>query len=240
MLDNFATQAAGLLAERLVRDIERRGRVSVALAGGQTPLAVYEAMAQPSIRERVDFSKVEFYQGDERPVGPADPLSNWGAACRMLLDPAGVPEENRHRMLGESPDLEAAASSYEQLLRARLSQGEITPVFDLLLLGIGQDGHTASIFPGTAAMREERRLVLANYVPQLNGSRLTMTWPVINAARSVWIMIAGASKREIVTRAVAHRDPSLPVSLVRPITGRCRWLLDRAAAAGLEPTTSGD
>jgi 6-phosphogluconolactonase len=151
-------------------------------------------------------------------------------ACTALLDPASVPAENRHRMVGEATDLEAAAADYAELLADRLPSHDGVPRFDLILLGIGTDGHTASLFPNTPGAAETERFVVANQVPQLHTTRLTITFPVINAARQVWFLVTGAEKSEILRRIVRDRDPALPASRVAPVDGRCLWLVDQAAA----------
>ena len=142
-------------------------------------------------------------------------------------------------MRGESADLDVAACEYETLLRERLPSMDSlpVPVFDLVLLGMGADGHIASLFPDTAALAETSRLVVANWVPKLNSHRLTVTYPVINAARSVWLIVTGAEKAETVRRAIEQHDSTLPVSHITPAAGQLVWLLDQAAASTLSPAS---
>lgn len=219
-------------AQTTVRD---RVSAHVALAGGNTPRAVYETLASSPHREAVPWKSIHVYQGDERPVGPGHPESNWGMACKTLLDPVDLPHENRCRMHGEADDLHAAADAYADVLRDRLPMENHLPVFDLILLGIGTDGHTASLFPGTDALDETKRLVVANRVPPLETTRLTLTYPVLNAAREVWFLVIGSAKADIVSRILQEADQSLPAAWVCPTTGICHWLLDTDAAAGLPP-----
>lgn len=233
VLDDFAGGAAARFVETCTVAVQERRRAFVALAGGSTPEAIYRTVVERAAGSTA-LRDVEFYQGDERPVPPEHPDSNWGMAAGAMLDPLGVPTNRRHRMAAESADPDRAAAEYETLIRGRLPQHEGRPVFDLILLGLGEDGHTASLFPGTPALRETRRLVVANPVPKLQTTRLTFTWPLINAARQVWVLVSGGRKRDIVRRALVDRDESLPVLGVRPGEGRCVWLLDRAAAAGVE------
>ncbi len=230
---DFAGQAAALFA-RWAQDAVAGGRLpAVALAGGQTPRDVYARLAAPPWRETIPWASLRFFQGDERPVGPDHPDSNWGMARRALLDRVAVRGEHLHRMIGEAADLDAAAAAYADILAEQLPASNGVPVFDLVLLGIGTDGHTASLFPGTPALHETCRSVVANPVAALGTTRLTLTLPVLNAAASVWFLVSGASKAGIVRRLLVDRDPELPASAVRPVTGRCLWLLDAAAAAGV-------
>jgi len=242
-LDNFAVEAAQLFARHCDAMIRQRlgrsdrSRIHVALTGGSAARELYRGLAQPEILAGFDASMIEFYQGDERPVAPSSPDSNWGMASATFLDPAGVPEEHRHRMHGESADLDAAAREYETLLRERLPLEDSLPIFDLVLLGMGPDGHIASLFPDTAALAETSRLVVANWVPKLNSHRLTVTYPVVNAARSIWLIVTGAEKAETVRRAIEQHDSTLPVSHITPAAGQLVWLLDQAAASTLSPAS---
>lgn len=233
VFDNYAETVAKRFANCCEGLIHQRGRAQVALTGGNTAKEFYKALVRPEIRGQFDVNAVEFYQGDERSVGPDHPDSNWGAAEALFLNPAGVPQTNRFRMAGEAADLDAAAREYETLLRSRLRPQRHVPAFDLLLLGMGDDGHTASLFPGTHALHETQRLVVPNDVPQLRTTRLTITYPVINAARAVWILIAGAQKADMVYRALEKRDPDLPIVGVVPKCGPLVWLLDGPAAGKL-------
>jgi 6-phosphogluconolactonase len=201
--------------------------VAVALSGGSTPKRLYEALAAPPLRDRVDWARLRFFFGDERSVPLGDPESNAGTALRTLL--AGVPTET-HPMPAETGDAEA----YERLVRSRVPRrrGGV-PAFDLVLLGMGADGHTASLFPGTAALAERDRLVVVNDVPALGTRRMTFTYPLLNAADRVWMLVAGADKRETLARvfaAAVRGERPYPVCGVSPAGGELVWWLDRAAA----------
>jgi 6-phosphogluconolactonase len=202
---------------------------TVALAGGSTPKRLYELLAAPPRRERVRWDAVEFFFGDERAVPPEHPDSNYGMARRALL--ANVPSR-AHRMAAEKDD----ADGYARLLGERIAKRRNgAPVLDLVLLGMGDDGHTASLFPGTAALSERARWVVMNDVPQLHTRRMTLTYPVLNAAERVWMLIAGAGKRPMVAECLAAAvrpsdPPARPILGVRPTHGELIWFLDTAAA----------
>jgi 6-phosphogluconolactonase len=208
--------------------IAARGRFRIALAGGSTPRALYEQLAATP---DVDWARTDIFFGDERAVGPEDPQSNFRMARETLLAPAGVPPENVHRLRGEDPDLDAAARQYEATLGA-------LPL-DLALLGMGGDGHTASLFPGTAALDEQTRLCVANDVPSMKTHRLTLTYPVLLAARDVLFLVAGPDKTDTLAAVLGptldgRRWPSQV--LLRRATPRPALLFcDRAAAAKLSP-----
>ncbi len=207
--------------------IAARGRFVVALAGGSTPKAMYQRLAKPPLRDQVDWQRVDVWFGDERAVPPDHPDSNYGMAARALLDHVPIDRMHVHRMEGERPPAEAARA-YESMLKSELDE---MPQFDLILLGMGPDGHTASLFPHTAALAEKSRLVSENRVDKLDTTRLTFTAPLINAARAVVIAACGAEKQPVL-RALASEaeDPALhPILLVQP-RGALAWLLDRAAA----------
>jgi 6-phosphogluconolactonase len=211
-------------------------RFTVALAGGSTPKRLYELLATPPWIDRVPWQQIEFFFGDERAVPSDHPDSNWGMAKRALLDRVPSPA---HRMEAEKGD----ADGYARLLGERITKRrDGVPVFDLVFLGMGDDGHTASLFPGTAALTERERWVVMNEVPQLHTRRMTLTYPVLNAADRVWVSIAGASKRPMVAECLAkaadpgHR-PARPILGVRPTGGELVWFLDGAAAgSAAEPT----
>lgn len=202
---------------------------TIALSGGSTPKRLYEILAAPPFRDRVRWQDVELFFGDERSVPPDHPDSNWGMAKRALLDRVPVVA---HRMEAEKGD----ADGYARVLGERIPRrrGGV-PVLDVVLLGMGEDGHTASLFPGTAALGERARWVVMNDVPQLHTRRMTLTYPVLNAAERVWILSAGAGKRTMVAEclaAAARGDdpPPRPIVGVRPSDGELVWFLDKAAA----------
>jgi 6-phosphogluconolactonase len=226
-----AEALAAALAERFAGLVERPAAApfTVALAGGSTPKRLYEILAAAPHRERVRWQDVELFFGDERAVPPEHPDSNYGMAKRALLDHVPV---RAHRMAAEQDD----ADGYARLLGERIARRrDGAPVLDLVLLGMGEDGHTASLFPGTAALGERRRWVVMNDVPQLHTRRMTLTYPVLNAAERVWVLIAGAGKRPVVAECLTaairgDAPPARPILGVRPSAGELIWFLDEAAA----------
>jgi len=227
-------------ADELVRvaaaaAIAARGRFTLALSGGRTPNGLYRALADapgPG-RAPLDWRRIHLLWGDERAVPPEDPQSNYGTAMAAFAG-APIPPANVHRIAAETAPAEDGAAAYEALLRALFdTAAPQVPEIDLVLLGLGTDGHTASLFPGTAALAERRRLVVAQRVEAVGGDRVTLTYPVLNAARSVVFLITGAEKAVMARRLVRERDAGLPAAGVRPQRGTLRYLLDRAAAAGL-------
>jgi 6-phosphogluconolactonase len=229
-----ARAAAGRFAELARESVGARGLFAVALAGGSTPRRVYELLAGEEFRGLLDWPSVHVFFGDERAVPPDHADSNYRMANEALLSRVAVPERNVHRIEGVG-DADANASEYESELRSLFGEEE-WPRLDLVLLGMGDDGHTASLFPETKALDERRAWVAANWVEKLGAWRVTLTAPAVNAARHVLFLVNGAGKagrlREVLK---GERDPSrLPSQLIRPRDGTLEWFADRAAAAGLE------
>ena len=226
-----AEALAAAVADEFCELMERHTHTpfTVALAGGSTPKRLYELLAAEPYVGRIRWQAVEFFFGDERAVPPEHPDSNYGMARRALLD--HVPSV-AHRMAAEGDDVRG----YARLLSERIAERrDGVPVLDLVLLGMGEDGHTASLFPGTAALAEHTRWVVMNDVPQLQTRRMTLTYPMLNAAERVWILIAGAGKRamvaECLTATARNEDPPpRPILGVRPTDGELIWFLDQAAA----------
>ncbi len=237
---NFADKVSGAVA--------LRGVARVAISGGSTPQAAFKLLADPAhpFANTIPWDKLQLFWVDERCVAPEHPESNYGVCKRLLLDQVAIPPANVHRMEGEL-DPEEAASRYESTLRNTLKlEGAEAPAFDLLLLGMGDDGHTASLFPHTEGLTEFGRLCIANHVPQKDTWRLTLTSPVINQATEVVFEIGGTAKTDIVAEVfTGPRDPErLPSQLIRPSNGRLMAQLDEAAAsklpnAGVVSTTGG-
>jgi 6-phosphogluconolactonase len=223
---DFATKAEAAIGER--------GRFAVALAGGSTPRATYEVLAN-DYAGALDWSKVHVFFGDERTVPPNHEDSNYRMAHETLL--SRVPVGSVHRMRGELPPAEAAAA-YEEELRGFFGTSDEPPSLDLILLGIGEDGHTASLFPETSALEVQDRWVVANPVLKLETTRLTLTVPVINSARSVNFLVAGESKAEALKQILkGDADPrQYPAKLVRPAGGPV-WMVDQAAAIFLQESS---
>lgn len=214
------------------QSVSTGGRFSVALSGGSTPKGLYSLLLTPEFRDQIPWTRVHLFWGDERCVPPDHPESNYGMVHETLLSKVPIPEENVYRMKGER-DPQAAADEYELILRRsfQLSEGDL-PRFDLILLGLGEDGHTASLFPHSDALRETKRLVTAVYVPELKSYRLTLTLPVLNNAADVFFLVAGKSKAGILRDVLQGKDGSenLPAQRIRPQLGRVVWLVDQAAA----------
>lgn len=219
---HFVAQAAQALA--------RQPRFSVALSGGTTPQAAYRRLAMPDFARQLEWPRIHFFWGDERCVPPEHADSDYRMAREALLDHLALPASNIHRMRGEL-EPQPAALEYEQGLRAFF--GEALPRFDLVLLGLGEDGHTASLFPGTAALHETGRWAVANWVEKLHSWRLTLTPPVINQAAQVTFIVSGEPKAEILrsVTAGAYQPDVWPAQLVRPTPGPALWLTDEAAAS---------
>jgi len=215
--------------------IAERGRFCVALSGGSTPRRLYEILAETPRWARLDWRRVEFFWGDERAVAPDHPESNYGMAAGSLLGKLGIAPERVHRIRGELPDPEQAAAAYQdELARVfAVAPDGPAPIFDLILLGMGPDGHTASLFPYSPPVAERRRWVVGYQVARLGKARITLTPPVINRAAEVRLLVTGTDKAAVLREALlGPREPErLPVQIVAPEAGRLVWLLDRAAAA---------
>jgi 6-phosphogluconolactonase len=231
----LAAATEGTLRNLLAAAIAERGRAWIALAGGRTPRAVYERLAQPGTPAH-DWPRVHVAFGDERLVPPDHADSNYGMARAALLSRVPLPGGQVHRIRGELPATAAAATAYaDELADAfALAPGSF-PVFDVILLGIGADGHTASLFPRTTALHEKACVAIGVKAPAAPIERVTLTFPVLNAAREVVILTAGADKADAVARALAVNGDveTCPVRGVRPPGGRVTWHLDPAAASRL-------
>jgi 6-phosphogluconolactonase len=215
--------------------VAQRGRFTIALSGGSTPKNLYTLIAA-NASANLPWDRMFFFWGDERHVPPDDPDSNYRMAKESFLSKVAIPPGNIFPVPAENPDASAAAETYEQTLRTffALAPGEF-PRFDLILLGMGPDGHTASLFPETAALQEKSRLVVANWVEKLNASRITLTLPVLNAARCVAFLVSGTDKAAVLHEVLEGNAPpeKYPSKLVQPDEGRLIWFVDRAAASGL-------
>jgi 6-phosphogluconolactonase len=238
--DALADAAARLLVETAAEAVRARGRFMLALAGGLTPAATYAKLAASPLRDRVDWARTWVCFGDERAVPPEHPESNYRMAREALLAQVAIPAAQVLRMRAEADDPERAAAEYAKTLAEAFGsrRGEL-PRFDLVLLGLGVDGHTASLFPGSPVLREVFRTVAAVHaaaatIPQ----RLTLTLPVFNAAARVVFLVAGAEKVKVVKAVLVERAP-LPAALINPEGGQLVWLVDRAAAALLPAAGAG-
>jgi len=226
-LDALARAAAKHVRAAAAKAIARRGRFRLALAGGSTPKALYRLLA--SEPGSVDWRRTDVFFGDERGVPPDDAASNYRMARETLLEPAAVPPANVRRLRGEDADLDATARAYEETLKA----GAVPPWLDLALLGMGADGHTASLFPNSESLDERLRLCLAVAGPPPAARRLTLTYPVFADAADVLFLVAGAEKAEALRDVVAGPDhlTPLPAQLVVWRPGPVTVMCDRDAAA---------
>jgi 6-phosphogluconolactonase len=225
--------AADFIADLATKSIADRNRFTIALSGGETPRPIYTRLATASYRDRIDWGKVHLFFGDERCVPPDDSRSNYYMAREALLDHVPLSSENIHRIQGEI-DPAQAALIHEQELQALFCTSAF-PAFDLICLGLGENGHTASLFPGTAALREKEHWVVPQYVEVLTTWRVTFTVPLINAARHIALLVEGAAKAETLWRVLEglYQPDVLPAQLIQPVNGQVHWLVDAAAAAKL-------
>lgn len=238
--DELAETAAGLIVDLATGAVAQRGRFTVALAGGETPRTTYERLARPPLSELMPWAQTFVFFGDERGVPAEHPDSNYGMAHRALLSKVPIPPRQVFRIPGEGTDPEAVATDYARTLGEELKarRGEM-PRLDLVLLGLGIDGHTGSLFPGSPVLKEVFRTVAAVHaaaavIPQ----RFTLTYPVLNAAACVVYLVSGVVKAKVVKAALADRTATVPAGLVRPTDGRLIWLLDRPAATLLPSSTA--
>jgi len=233
--ETLSRAAANLFAERAVRAVADHGRCAVLLAGGETPRRTYELLAGEPLRGQVPWGGVHLFWGDERSVAPDDPRSNARMVRRALLDRVPVPAGQVHPIPGDC-DPRQAADEYEALLR-RFFAGAV-PRFDLVLLGLGDDGHTASLFPDSPVLEERERWVSATRRGGEEIGRVTLTVPLINRADLVVFLVAGDDKATILREVLEeHPDPrSRPARMIRPEQGEVRWLVDASAARLLRRT----
>lgn len=238
--DALAEAAARAIVDTATQAVAARGRFTIALAGGATPRATYARLAAAPFRDRMPWDRTWVFFGDERAVPPEHPESNFGMAQAALLSRVAIPRDQVIRLRGEAEDPETAAADYARALAAAFEsrRGEV-PRFDLVLLGLGVDGHTASLFPGSPVLKEIFRTVAAVYAAAAAvPKRLTLTLPVLNAAARVIFLVAGAEKAKAV-RAVLTEKAPLPATMVQPGDGDLMWLVDRAAASLLPADEGG-
>ncbi len=235
--DALAREAGEFLVTQARRAVAAQGRWTVALSGGSTPERLFHYLREPSVRHRMPWDKVHLFWGDERHVPPGHADSNYRMTRQALGPDVRIPEANIHRIPAEHAEAEMAAEQYEASLRAFFGEASF-PRFDLMLLGLGPDGHTASLFPGSDAVLESERWVIAPYVPKLSTYRISLTMPVINASSLLLFLVAGSAKAPAVKAVLEEpKDPvRLPAQAVAPTQGRVIWWLDRAAAQDLPST----
>ncbi len=226
--------------------LEKKDKFTVALAGGSTPKSLYNLLASDEFRSQIDWRKVFFFFGDERNVSLNDEESNFRMANENLLKPLQIPPENIFRWQTELEAANKIAENYEEAIKeffdlrenppARAGNSDCLPCFDLILLGMGDDGHTASLFPFTEALNERLKIAVANPVEKLNAKRLTLTFPVINNARNVIFLVKGADKAETLREVLQQeiQPNKFPAQTIKPTNGNLFWLIDKEAAQLLE------
>src|SRR6202047_3954700 len=219
---NFVADAAHFIADLAHRALAERNEFRIALSGGNTPRPVYSEISQ--IAHDLPWERILITFSDERCVPPDDAQSNFRMARENLFVPASVPEKSIMRMRGEIDPQIAAQEYQDQVDLLATQRGEQIYRHDLILLGLGEDGHTASLFPGTAALEEKNRRVVANFVPKFNAWRLTFTFPLINHARHVCFLVNANKNEELIDRVIKG-DPKFPASRVNPTTGSLTWIL---------------
>lgn len=232
---NDLFHAAALeFADRAAQSAREHGSFTVALSGGSTPRGMFSLLASGSI-PNIPWDKIFFFWGDERHVPPDSPESNYRMANESMLSKVPVPAQNIFRIFAEGKDANIVASAYEQTIRQvfALKPGEF-PRFDLVLLGMGPDGHTASLFPGTDALQESNRIFVANWVEKLGDFRFTLTYPAINNAREIAFLVSGADKAATLQQVLENKNAGLPSQKIQPENGRLLWLVDQAAATNLQ------
>ncbi len=232
--DALANLAADLLLTSAEEAMAAGNRALIALSGGSTPKKMGDLLAVDPLLGRIPWANLDIFWGDERWVPLADPESNAGEAMRGYLDAAPIATEHIHPFATEGVSAEDSAAAMERTLRGLQPDADV-PVFDLVLLGMGDDGHTASLFPGTAAVHETERLVVSHHVEKLDATRLTFTPPLINAALKVAFLVGGAGKAETLARVLEGPIDmdATPVQVVRPANGTLTWIVDDDAAAKL-------
>jgi 6-phosphogluconolactonase len=237
-LEELSQAAAQLLLEAAQSATKTRGKFSLVLSGGNTPRRLYELLAEKPYRDQMPWSKTHVFWGDERCVPAGDERNNAHMARQILLDRVPIPDEQIHNMASTLPPIKAA-EEYQNTLEAYFS-GQ-PPAFDFVLLGLGENGHTASLFPETAVLDEKRYWVSEVYVPNQQMWRVTLTAPILNQARKIVFLVEGASKALVLDQVVngARHPKQLPAQLIQPQKGELLWLVDRAAASLMQKDTEG-
>ena len=233
-LIELSKAAADIFMDVALAAVEERGRFCVCLSGGSTPRQTYAGLAEDPFRSNVPWNNVHAFWGDERCVPPNHPDNLYGMALELMLSKVPIPKDHLHRIRGEAENPQNAAVEYEEMLKTFFNlQPDTLPRFDLVFLGMGADGHTASLFPDTDGVKETRRMVIANYVPKLKAYRLSLTLPVINNASLVVFLVAGEQKATALKSVLNEREKrrSFPAGMVNPQNGRLVWLIDQAAAS---------
>jgi len=233
----LAQQAAQLILTQSQLGVARNNLFTIALSGGSTPKRLYELLADPTqqFRSQLPWDRIHFFWTDERHVPPDHPDSNYRMVREAMLVRAPVPPTNVHRMLSEKPNASEAANDYESQLRDFFHPpaGEL-PRIDFILLGLGPEGHTASLFPDSEVLQETQRWVAAPWIAKLNSYRLTMTLPVLNNASTVVFLVSGSEKAEILREVLKGEPDRFPAQRINPTNGALSWLVDENAASKLQ------
>lgn len=229
LIQEFAAYIAGLIE----KSIKEKDRCTFVLSGGSTPKSLYEMFASEKYREIIEWSKVYLFWGDERCVSPDHPDSNYRMAREALIDHIDIPSDNVFRIPAEQEPGDAARE-YEETIKKIVGGSMQFPVFDIILLGIGEDGHTASLFPGTGALKEKQRWVTEVYVPRLDTYRITLTLPVINSGRNVIFLVAGEAKADVVRKIINIKGLHYPAAHVNPVHGKLVYFIDGAVGARIK------
>lgn len=226
--------AAEMFSQIARHSVAKKGWCAVTLSGGSTPKALYSRLASERFQREIPWRELHLFWGDERYVPADDVQNNYRMAWGTLISKVPVPEKNIYRIPVETGPAEDVAREYEENIRTffNLARGE-APSFDLVLLGMGEDGHTASLFPGTSALQESTALVTANYVAKLRAQRVTLTFRVLNHAAHIIFLVAGEGKAVALRRVLQDESANLPAQMVRPVNGTLLWIVDQAAASKL-------
>lgn len=233
--DDLSKTLAESLVELSNQSVQKGGRFTVALSGGSTPKSLYSLLAEPQFRDRIPWDKTHLFWGDERSVPHDSTESNYNMARQSLISRLSIPTENVHPTVGQDINPQKSADDYTQVLKKMFGLADRSfPKFDCILLGLGPDGHTASLFPGTEALADHKNLVVANYVEKFKSYRITFTLPVLNAARQVIFMVAGEDKKDILPQVLKSDPVVYPAQLIRPTEGQVSWYVDQAAAQNLD------
>lgn len=235
-IEELTASAARLFVALCAREVNAKGFFTAVLSGGSTPKGLLKKLASPEFRDKVRWDKVDLFWGDERTVPPDDKESNYGMAAKELIAKVPIPPENIHRMqveLGPSRAAKAYEAEIKTFFRNRANPADTR--FDLVFLGLGTDGHTLSLFPGTKAVSEDggERLIVENHVERLSVWRVTMTLSLVNNAKVCVFMASGEEKRDVLKDIFEEGSTALPAGLIRPASGRLLWFVDKGAASGL-------
>lgn len=233
-LEAISHRAASIFVKIMRNAIDRKGRFVVAISGGLTPRSLYDLLATEEYRHQIDWEKVHFFWVDERCVPKDREESNFKVSFGSVLSKVSMPVGNIHRIKGEE-DPEKAAKDYEKEIRGFFDTGD-WPVFDLIILGMGADGHTASLFPGSKSLEERERLAVPVYLEEPKINRITLTLPVLNHASQILFLVSGRSKATVLSEVLrdGHNRDRYPAGLINPIHGDLIWLIDQEAADKLK------